>query len=150
MSRHMYSLITAVALGCASIASHAQSTPTNHYHLTLMQVPGNPPVPADVADINNRNEIVGSYVPSGSTRARSFIWRNGVFRDLTPLLGDRLQSPRSINDKSAILGVVDFVTAFVIRHGRVTEIAPPAGERLFRVLNLNNHGQALFQTRSDA
>jgi hypothetical protein len=150
MSRNMFSFIAALALGCACIASHAQSAPTDRYHLTLMQLPGNPPVPADVADINNRNEIVGSHVLPGGTGARAFVWRNGIFRDLTPLLGERNASARSINEKSAILGVVDFVNAFVIRRGRVTEIAPPAGESLFRVRNLNNLGQALFRTSGDS
>ena len=97
MSRYMYWFVAALALGCASLATHAQSAPTKRYHLTLMQVPGNPPVPASVADINNRNEVVGSYVTPGSTRARTFIWRNGVFQDLTPLLGERLASPQLVH-----------------------------------------------------
>jgi uncharacterized membrane protein len=149
MSRNMQSFIAALALGCVSITSHAQSASTNLYHLTLMQLPGNPPVPANVADINNRNEIVGSHLSPDGTSARAFVWRNGVFRELTPLLGERNASARSINEKSAILGTIDFVNAFVIRGGRVTEIAPPTGESIFRVLNLNNLVQALFQTSSD-
>lgn len=151
MSRNLYSFIAALALGCASIASHAQSAPTHRYELTLMQPPGEQqPGLVSIADINNRNEIVGSHASPDGTSARGFVWRNGVFRDLTPLLGERNAAPRSINEKSAILGAIDFVNAFVIRRGRVTEIAPPTGESIFRVRNLNNRGQALFQTHNDS
>ena len=149
MSRTMYSLIAALAVGCAAITAHAQSALTNRYDLTLMQLPDGRSEPVNVADINNRNEIVGSHPSPDGIGTRGFIWRNGVFRELTPLLGERNASLRSINEKSAILGLIDLAPAFVIRRGRLTEIAPPAGESLFRVLNLNNLGQALFQTHSD-
>src|SRR5215204_2570008 len=101
MPRSMYSFIAAFALGCASIASHAQSALTYRYNLTLMQPPGEQqPGLVSVADINNRNEVVGSHAPPDGTGARSFVWRNGAFRYLTPLLGER-SAPRSINEKSA-------------------------------------------------
>ena len=150
MSRNMYSLVAALALACASVTSHAQSALTSRYSLTLLQPPGEQqPGLVNIADINNSNEIVGSHAAPNHSGARSFIWRNGIFRELTPLLGERNASPRSINEKSAILGTIDFVHAFVIQRGRVTEIAPPAGESFFDVRNLNNRGQALFRTHID-
>jgi uncharacterized membrane protein len=140
------------ALALCLASSLAQAQQQDRYNLTVMQIPGDPPVPVFVADINNRNEIVGSRPAPNGTGARAFVWRNGKFRDLTPLLGERNTSARSINERSAILGDIvgaSDVTAFVVRRGRVIEIAPPTGESLFTVGNLNNLGQALLTTNTD-
>jgi len=62
--------------------------------------------PSQAFGINNRGEVVGTYIPSGTT-FHAALWRDGVRYDLNDLVGDRqlgLHWANAINDAGQIVG----------------------------------------------
>ena len=58
-------------------------------------------------DINNRGDVVGTYIVSGTT-FHAALWRDGVRYDLNDLVGDQrvcLNWANAINDAGWIVGV---------------------------------------------
>jgi probable HAF family extracellular repeat protein len=78
------------------------------------------------ADVNNRDEVVGSHSVNGSTHA--FLWRRGVLTDLGVLPGGTNSSAQAINDSGDIVGWSDTtpdghaVHAFRWRDGVMTDL----------------------------
>jgi uncharacterized membrane protein len=150
MSRNMYSFIAAVALGCASITSHAQSAPT--YQLTFIgsRLPSELE-PLGITDLNDEGEVVGAR-PSSDAGLSAFVWRNGVFRDLRPLLGNPPSSAiLGSNDKSAMIGWYeeernnpDTLHFFLLNRGKVTLIETPPPLTVFSPFDINDRGQVVL------
>ncbi|HEV2751991.1 MAG TPA: hypothetical protein VGV12_15825 [Gemmatimonadales bacterium] len=62
--------------------------------------------PSQAFGINNRGEVVGTYIPSGTT-FHAALWRDGVRYDLNDVVGDRqlgLHWANAINDAGQIVG----------------------------------------------
>lgn len=62
--------------------------------------------PSQAFGINNRGEVVGTYIPSGTT-FHAALWRDGVRYDLNDLVGDPhlgLHWANAINDAGQIVG----------------------------------------------
>ena len=150
MSRNIYSFIAALALGCASLTSHAQSALS--YHLTF--IGGRLPFEAEplvITNLNDKGEVVGSR-PSSDAGVSAFVWREGVFGDLRPLLGNPPSSGiLGNNDKSAMVGWYedernnpDTLHHFLLNRGKVTLIETPPPLLIFSAFDINDRGQVVL------
>ena len=150
MSRNMYSFIAALALGCASLTSHAQSALS--YHLTF--IGGRLPFEAEplvITNLNDKGEVVGSR-PSSDAGVSAFVWREGIFEDLRPPLGNPPSSGiLGSNDKSAMIGWYedernnpDTLHHFLLNRGKVTLIETPPPLLLFSAYDINDRGQVVL------
>ncbi len=140
-----------LALCASSIAAQAQ--PQDSYTLTLIgtAIPNDPVGWFAVEDLNVRGEIVGARpTPDGTTLA--FMWRDGVFQELNPLVPADAAFASAINDTSVILGSYSDQQLgqhnFLLRRERVTTIEDP-DNRTAGALEMNNRSQALFRATND-
>jgi uncharacterized membrane protein len=145
--RNLLSLITMLALFAVSFAAVArQQTAYRLTHLGTTLFEHNTEDVFGVSDINNRNELVGARPTPGELIA--FIWRDGEFRDLNPLLNTNVADPAAINERSDIVGRYrdeQFQSrGFLLRRGEVTQIEAVPGEISLIPLDINNRREVLI------
>jgi probable HAF family extracellular repeat protein len=119
------SFLAALALSAASLAAQP---PT--YRITVIEGPP-PPIAAPgvfAADLNNRNEIVGSFNdPQGFPHA--FLWQDGDVIDLGHLGSGQFANASAINDRTEVVGTSlgddpSGFRAFLWKEGEISDIGP--------------------------
>jgi probable HAF family extracellular repeat protein len=114
--------------------------------LAFTLAPIDPPVaeaPMFAVDLNNKGEVVGVFETSGT---HAFLWKDGEFIDLTPLLPSGSTEAVGINDKSAIVGNSSSFP-FLLRDGQRTDIVVPGV--IAGVNAVNNRNQVVGTAGGD-
>lgn len=88
-----------------------------------------------VAAINDRGQVAGTYLPTGSTTRHGFLWDHGRLADLGTL------SPTALNTHGQVLAssLTTFGQAYVWDHGQVTQLLPASGDVVIPMV-INDHG----------
>ncbi|HKU17082.1 MAG TPA: hypothetical protein VJQ52_21985 [Steroidobacteraceae bacterium] len=139
----MASLVASLLCGLAVAAP-----PDGHYRLTSIDAPGGSVT--DPAGLNDRGEVVGSV--QGPNGPRAFLWRDGTFTDLAPLIApdSPFTSAVAINNRSQVVG--DFIDeqstfrSYRLSRGTVTVLAFVPGESATFVHDINDRGQIIADT----
>ena len=110
--------------------------------------PTNPSVGCNVADINNKGELVGSRPLNGVPQV-AFIWRRGEFTNLNALLmNTKFAFALAINDHSEVVGQFDDAqsrqTAFIWRHGEISRIQVGPGRFASSAADINKRREVLL------
>jgi len=119
--------------------------------LTILSFPGAKGGTFPVS-INNQDVVVGTYHLTDDDIDRGFMWKNGVFTNITPP-GAGSTQPAKVNNLGDIAGtfIDSNITAhgFALDHGRFSTIDPP-GSVSTRIVALNKFDNILgvFTTSS--
>jgi uncharacterized membrane protein len=149
--RNSLSLITMLALCAMSFAAPArQQTTYRLTHLGTTVFENDTTVVFGVFGINESNELVGSRPVPGGVIA--FIWRDGEFQDLNPLLNTNLAFAEEINERSEVIGDYwdeqqDRFRGFLLRRGEITRIEAVPGEISLLALDINNRPEVLIRSQ---
>ena len=57
--------------------------------------------------LNDRGDVIGTFVPAGGHDARAFLWRRGRLRDLGTAFGYQTSYGFGINDRGWVAGIGD-------------------------------------------
>lgn len=135
----------AVVLAFASLAPVRGAPESSHVPVAIADL-GTLGGPGSIAlAVNDRRQVIGLSEVSPSGDIHSFLWEDGVMRDLSaaPVRFDGVQD---INDRGQIAGAIfdaSFnTTAAIWDDGRVTALAIPSGATGCAGLAINDHADA--------
>jgi probable HAF family extracellular repeat protein len=92
-----------------------------------------------IAAMNDRGQVVGTYLPAGTAQEHGFLWQNGALTDLGDLY------PRALNDRGQIIGgsLTTYGAALAWDHGKVIQLLSNHGAIGQLTLMLNDNGLAI-------